>query len=70
MANYLTVLNAETLVLSARQNMVDILTTQANTRITLLLAVGGSFDPRTPGATLTNTSAASPVNSLLTQSKP
>jgi NodT family efflux transporter outer membrane factor (OMF) lipoprotein len=70
LANYLTVLNAETQVLSARQNMVDILTTQANTRITLLLAVGGSFDPRTTGATLANTSAASPANSLLTQSKP
>jgi NodT family efflux transporter outer membrane factor (OMF) lipoprotein len=70
LANYLTVLNAETQVLTARQNMVDILTTQANTRITLLLAVGGSFDPRTTGAALANASVTPPVNSLLTQSKP
>jgi NodT family efflux transporter outer membrane factor (OMF) lipoprotein len=70
LASYLTVLNAETQVLSARQNMVDIRTTQANTRITLLLAVGGSFDPRTTGVTLANASASSPTDSLLTQSKP
>jgi NodT family efflux transporter outer membrane factor (OMF) lipoprotein len=70
LASYLTVLNAETQVLSARQNMVDILTAQANTRITLLLAVGGSFDPRTTGTALVNASAASPVNPLLTQGKP
>ena len=70
LASYLTVLNAETLVLAARQNMVDILTTQANTRITLLLAVGGSFDPRTTGAAVANASASSPASSLLTQSKP
>jgi hypothetical protein len=50
--------------------MVDILTVQANTRVTLLLAVGGSFDPRTTGATLANASASSPTDSLLTQSKP
>jgi hypothetical protein len=50
--------------------MVDILTAQANTRITLLLAVGGSFDPHTTGATLANASVTPPVNSLLTQSKP
>jgi outer membrane protein TolC len=70
LASYLTVLNAETQVLSARQNTVDILTAQANTRITLLLAVGGSFDPRTTSATLANASASSPTNSPLTQSKP
>jgi NodT family efflux transporter outer membrane factor (OMF) lipoprotein len=70
LANYLTVLNAETQVLSARQNMVDIRTTQANTRVTLLLAVGGSFDPRTTSAALANASASSPTDSLLTQSKP
>jgi NodT family efflux transporter outer membrane factor (OMF) lipoprotein len=70
LASYLTVLNAETLVLAARQNMVDILTTQANTRITLLLAVGGSFDPRTTGATVANAGATSSASPLLTQSKP
>jgi outer membrane protein TolC len=39
------VLNAETQVLTARQTMVDILANQAVARVTLLLAVGGSFDP-------------------------
>jgi len=46
LANYLTVLNAETQVLIARQTMLDIITSQATARVTLLLAVGGSFDPR------------------------
>jgi NodT family efflux transporter outer membrane factor (OMF) lipoprotein len=45
LASYLTVLSAETQVLAARQTMVDILADQAGARVTLLLAVGGSFDP-------------------------
>jgi NodT family efflux transporter outer membrane factor (OMF) lipoprotein len=45
LASYLSVLNAETQVLLARQTMVDILTDQAVARVSLLLAVGGSFDP-------------------------
>jgi NodT family efflux transporter outer membrane factor (OMF) lipoprotein len=45
LASYLSVLNAETQVLAARQSMVDILTSQAVARVTVLLAVGGSFDP-------------------------
>src|SRR5450631_2389945 len=45
LASYLSVLNAETQVLTARQTMVDILANQAVARVTLLLAVGGSFDP-------------------------
>ncbi|MDB6084395.1 MAG: hypothetical protein JWN43_2276 [Gammaproteobacteria bacterium] len=49
LASYLSVLNAETQVLIARQSMVDILTGQAQSRVTLLLAVGGSFDPRASG---------------------
>jgi len=49
LANYLAVLNAETQVLAARQSMVNILTSQAVSRVTLLLAVGGSFDPRAAG---------------------
>jgi NodT family efflux transporter outer membrane factor (OMF) lipoprotein len=49
LAGYLSVLNAETQVLAARQSMVDILTAQAVARVTVLLAVGGSFDPRAPG---------------------
>ena len=49
LASYLTVLNAETQVLTARQAMVDIISSQAIARVTLLLAVGGSFDPRAAG---------------------
>ena len=45
MRSYLSVLNAETQVLTARQAMVDINTQQAVARVTLLLALGGSFDP-------------------------
>jgi outer membrane protein TolC len=48
LASYLTVLNAETQVLIARQTMVDITSDQAVARVTLLLAVGGSFDPSSP----------------------
>jgi NodT family efflux transporter outer membrane factor (OMF) lipoprotein len=46
LASYLSVLNAETQVLTARQTMVDIVANQAVARVTLLLAVGGSFDAR------------------------
>lgn len=46
LASYLSVLNAETQVLAARQAMVDIDAAQATARVTLLLALGGSFDPR------------------------
>jgi NodT family efflux transporter outer membrane factor (OMF) lipoprotein len=44
LASYLSVLNAETQVLAARQTMVDIIASQAIARVTLLQAVGGSFD--------------------------
>ena len=47
LASYLSVLNAETQVLAARQSMVDILASQAVARVTMLLAVGGSFDTHT-----------------------
>jgi NodT family efflux transporter outer membrane factor (OMF) lipoprotein len=50
LASYLSVLNAETQVLAARQGMVDILANQAVARVNLLLAVGGSFDPHAGGA--------------------
>jgi NodT family efflux transporter outer membrane factor (OMF) lipoprotein len=46
LASYLSVLNAETQVLTARQATVDIIASQAIARVTLLLSVGGSFDPR------------------------
>ncbi len=47
LASYLSVLNAETEVLAARRRQLDILTDQAIARVTLLIAVGGSFDPAT-----------------------
>jgi NodT family efflux transporter outer membrane factor (OMF) lipoprotein len=49
LASYLSVLNAETQVLTARQSMVDIIADQAVARVTLLLAIGGSFDARALG---------------------
>jgi NodT family efflux transporter outer membrane factor (OMF) lipoprotein len=68
LASYLSVLNAETQVLAARQSMVDILSSQAVARVTLLLAVGGSFDPR-PVGTVAGASGSSPSD-LLTRAIP
>ena len=48
LASYLSVLNAETQVLAARQTMVDILASQAIARVTLLLAVGAASTPAPP----------------------
>jgi NodT family efflux transporter outer membrane factor (OMF) lipoprotein len=48
LASYLTVLNTETAVLSARRVHVALLSDQAIARVNLLLAVGGSFDPQAP----------------------
>ena len=45
LTGYLNVLNAETAVLAARRTQVDLLAAQAIARVTLLLALGGSFDP-------------------------
>jgi NodT family efflux transporter outer membrane factor (OMF) lipoprotein len=50
LASYLAVLNAETQVLTARQTMVDIVANQAVARVTLLSAIGGSFDARAMAA--------------------
>jgi NodT family efflux transporter outer membrane factor (OMF) lipoprotein len=47
-SSYLTVLNTETAVLSARREHVELVSGQALARVTLLLAVGGSFDPQVP----------------------
>jgi NodT family efflux transporter outer membrane factor (OMF) lipoprotein len=44
LANYLSVLDAETQLLTARKALVDIVANQVVARVTLLLAVGGSFD--------------------------
>jgi NodT family efflux transporter outer membrane factor (OMF) lipoprotein len=62
LASYLSVLNAETQVLTARQTMVDIVANQAVARVTLLLATGGSFDARAA-----NIKAASNSNPALTR---
>jgi NodT family efflux transporter outer membrane factor (OMF) lipoprotein len=69
LAGYLSVLNAETQVLAARQSMVDILTTQAVARVTVLLAVGGSFDPRASGV-VANAHTASNSSDPLTRVSP
>jgi NodT family efflux transporter outer membrane factor (OMF) lipoprotein len=65
LASYLSVLNAETQVLAARQTMVDILASRAVARVNLLLAVGGSFDAHASG---TDRSADS--SQLLTRTTP
>jgi NodT family efflux transporter outer membrane factor (OMF) lipoprotein len=71
LAGYLTVLNAETQVLIARQSMVDIETSQAVARVTLLLAVGGSFDARPAGAVADADAHHSDISSdLLTRASP
>ncbi len=69
LASYLSVLNAETQVLTARQTMVDIRTSQAVARVTLLLAVGGSFDPRAPGH-LAAARHSEPSSPMLTRTIP
>ena len=48
LSSYLTVLTTETAVLSARREHVGLISDQAIARVNLLLAVGGSFDPRAP----------------------
>ncbi len=57
LASYLSVLNAETQVLVARQTMVDIVANQAVARVTLLSAIGGSFDARALSFSTTANSA-------------
>jgi outer membrane protein TolC len=62
LASYLSVLNAETQVLTARRSMVDIETSLAASRVTLLLAVGGSFDaPAAPDADRAGTAPSRPT---------
>ncbi|HWY26096.1 MAG TPA: TolC family protein, partial [Nevskia sp.] len=50
LSDYLIVLNAETQVLSARRQRVDLVSAQVIARVSLLLALGGSFDPKAPAA--------------------
>ncbi len=47
-SSYLTVLNTETAVLGARREHIELVCRQAISRVSLLLAVGGSFDPQAP----------------------
>jgi NodT family efflux transporter outer membrane factor (OMF) lipoprotein len=78
LASYLSVLNAETQVLAARQTMIDILANQAVARVTLLLAVGGSFDPESssPGSAnpspkrLTDARRSTHSSALVTRTQP
>lgn len=69
LASYLSVLNAETQVLTARQLMVDIIAGQAVARVTLLLAVGGSFDPQST-ATVADAHHPESSSTLLTRAQP
>ncbi|MDB5985603.1 MAG: hypothetical protein JWR16_656 [Nevskia sp.] len=62
LASYLSVLNAETNVLNARRDSVDIVAGQVIARVTLLLALGGSFDPAT-STSVASTRATAPPNS-------
>ncbi|HEX4151790.1 MAG TPA: efflux transporter outer membrane subunit [Steroidobacteraceae bacterium] len=70
LASYLSVLNAETQVLAARQTMVDIVASQAVARVTLLVAVGGSFDPRPTGTVAGRHHPDISSQDLLTRAKP
>ena len=53
LAGYLTVLNVQTEVLNERQQRVDLTTSLALARVTLLLAVGGSFQTPAPASVAT-----------------
>ncbi|MBL6751823.1 MAG: efflux transporter outer membrane subunit [Nevskia sp.] len=48
LSSYLSVLSAETQVLTARRQRVELVSAQAAARVALLLTVGGSFDPQAP----------------------
>lgn len=50
LSTYLIVLNAETQVLAARRQRVELAAAQANARVALMLAVGGNFDPHDKNA--------------------
>lgn len=53
LAGYLTVLNVQTEVLNERQQRVDLTASLALARVTLLLAVGGSFQNPAPASVAT-----------------
>jgi NodT family efflux transporter outer membrane factor (OMF) lipoprotein len=58
LASYLSVLNAETDVLTARRTAVELHNQRAAARVTLLIALGGSFEPP---ATVSAAAGAQPV---------
>jgi NodT family efflux transporter outer membrane factor (OMF) lipoprotein len=60
LSTYLTVLNAETQVLAARRQRVELAAAQANARVGLMLAVGGNFDAH--AAEADKSTAAIPAN--------
>jgi multidrug efflux system outer membrane protein len=49
LAGQLTVFNAETAFLQAREQEVSLEADDITQRVTLLLALGGGFDPKNPG---------------------
>ena len=51
LANQLTVFNAETTFLQAREQEVSLAADDVTQRVTLLLALGGGFDPKNPAPT-------------------
>ncbi|HEX4024484.1 MAG TPA: efflux transporter outer membrane subunit [Steroidobacteraceae bacterium] len=64
LASYLSVLNAETEVLAARRQAVDLASARAGARISLLVAVGGSFQTAAaavPAAADAHTAAGTPI---------
>jgi NodT family efflux transporter outer membrane factor (OMF) lipoprotein len=48
LSNQLPMLNAQTAVLNARRQQVELIAAQATARVALLLALGGSFDANAP----------------------
>jgi outer membrane protein TolC len=59
LTNFLTVLNAETQVLAARRQRINLLADRTQARVGLLVALGGSFDERASPALAAATAAGS-----------
>lgn len=67
LASYLSVLNAETDVFNARRTAVELHHQRASARVTLLIALGGSFSPAASGTAAAAAAAAqiaAPRNTL------
>jgi outer membrane protein TolC len=69
LAGYLSVLNAETQVLNARRQNVEIVANLAIARVTLLLALGGSFDPESQATAASPTAPALVTHSIAYSSR-